>query len=223
MPQNPSGGPQPSGQQPPPTYPYAGPPAGYPYQQPSGYQGPPGPGYDQAHPGGQGFPQRPDLLRQPVGTGPASPEPPPQQVQLSFWLWVASVVVGLVGTVLGLADVETIRAQAEEQATASSGGQLDQAAVDAIITFSIVVGIAIGVLFTVATLVFAVLMRRGRNWARILLAVIAGLSLLSSGISLPNATAVVVVVTVLGLVVTLAAVILMFLRPANEWFAARRR
>lgn len=77
-------------------------------------------------------------------------------------------------------------------------------------------------LFALAILLFAILMRRGQNWARIVLAVIGGLLALFALVSLVGGTVSDVVQALLTLVVVIAALVLMFTELANTWFAAQR-
>ena len=190
--------------------PYSRPPEGQspPFDPPQGY--PP-----------QGYPPQPGQqdAAQPLAA-PAGP--PPRQVQTSFVLWAVIVVLQLVGIALTFAERESLRAAAEEQARAQGGGRLDPQAVDAIVTFGIVFGVVLAVLFAVAILVFAIFMRRGQNWARIVLAVLGGLLVLFALASLIGGTVGAVVQSLLTLVVVIAALVLMFTEPANAWFAARR-
>ena len=213
-PQDPHG--RPPEDQPPPFDPQQGyPQQGYPQQ---GYpqQGYPQQGYPQ-----QGYPPQPG--QQSGAQPPAAPaHPPPRQVETSFMLWAVVVVLQLVGIALTFAERESLRAVAEQQARAQGGGRLDPQAVDAIVTFGIVFGVVLAVLFAVVILVFAIFMRRGQNWARIVLAVLGGLLVLFALVSLAGGTVGAVVQSLLTLVVVIAALVLMFTEPANAWFAARR-
>ncbi len=192
--------------------PYGRAPQGQPPPFDPRQQGYPQQGYPQ-----QGYPQ------QGAAQPPAAPAgPPPRQVETSFVLWAVVVVLQLVGIALTFAERETLRAAAEEQARAQGGGRLDPQAVDAIVTFGIVFGIVLAVLFAGAILVSAIFMRRGQNWARIVLAVVGGLLVLFALVSLAGGTAGAVVQSLLTLVVVIAALVLMFTGPANAWFAARR-
>lgn len=226
-PQDPYGRP-PEGQPPPfdpqqQGYPQPGYPQGYPQEgYPQGYpqQGYPPQGYPQGYPL-QGYPQQPG--QQGPAQPPAAPAgPPPQQVQTSFVLWVVVVVLQLLGTALSFTDIDAAREVAEEQARAQGAGQLDPQTIDTIATVGIVFGIVLTVLFALAILVFAIFMRRGRNWARIVLAVVGGLVVLFNLVALAAGTVNAVVQSLLTLVVVIAAVVLMFTEPANAWFAARR-
>ena len=89
-----------------------------------------------------------------------------------------------------------------------------QAALSGIATGAVIGGLVIGTLFAVAftvlTIVCALKVRRGRDWARIVLAVFAALQVFgvlgSSGIGLVH------------FLVVIAALVLSFLPASNAWF-----
>lgn len=200
--------------------PYGRPPEGQPPQFDPAQQGYPQQGYPPGYPPPD-YPQQPG--QQGAAQPPAAPAgPPPQQVQTSFLLWAVIVLLQLVGIALTFAERETLRAAAEEQARARDGGRIDPQAVDTIVTVGLVFGVVLAVLFAAAILVCAIFMRRGRNWARIVLAVLGGLLALFALVSLVGGTVSAVVQSLLTLVVVIAALVLMFTEPANTWFAARR-
>lgn len=64
-------------------------------------------------------------------------------------------------------------------------------------------------------------MRKGRNWARIVLAVIGGLGVLSGFYSLTTESGGQLALTVVSLIVVIGAIVTMFLPGANPWFRPR--
>ncbi|MHC1562957.1 hypothetical protein ACR9E3_28695 [Actinomycetospora sp. C-140] len=136
-------------------------------------------------------------------------EAPPAPVQRSFVLWIAAVVVGLLGSVIGFVTAPPI----PDLPGATAGA---------------VSGLVVGVVFLVLFVVGAVKMRQGMNWARLTLAIVGGISvlftvlglLLSAGIgfSLP------LVPTIANLVqaaLIVAAIIFSYQATANPYFRAR--
>ena len=95
-----------------------------------------------------------------MGAGPVVPYrarvTPPVPVERSFRLWIAVVVVGLVGSALSLATTT-----AAPTPGAAVGG---------------FVGAIVGVLFIGAVVFCALRLRRGESWARLALTVIGGIS-----------------------------------------------
>ena len=155
-------------------------------------------------------------------TGPVGTRP--KEVDLSFWLWVSSFVLGLVGLLLFVGEFDAIRATAVEEARRQAqldGTVLDEAQLENIIGIGLVAAVVIGLLVSAVQLLLAVFMRRGRNWARIILAVLGGLSVLSGLYSLTTGSGAQTALTVVSLLVVLGAVVTMFLPAAAPWFRSR--
>jgi hypothetical protein len=138
---------------------------------------------------------------------------PPKQVTIAFWLYIAAAVLSLIALIVSLTTVDalksTMRQQLEKQGSDVSNGTID-AAVSAGVTVSVVLGI----LYLAAFVVFAYFMRRGANWARIVLLIITALSLLgvAGGDGLGIAR------VVLGVIAT----VLIFMKPASDYFRATK-
>ena len=134
---------------------------------------------------------------------------PPRQVTTAFWLFVAAAVLSLISLAVSLSSIggtkEAVRKQLAAQGQTITDGQLD-----GILTASIVVAVVVGLIFVAAYVMFAVFMRRGANWARIVLLVLTVLSLtqIAAGFGLG---AVQVVLSVIG-------AILLLLAPSNQYF-----
>ena len=78
---------------------------------------------------------------------------PPKQLRASFWLWLLAVAAGLFETTLVVVD--------------ATAGEVGSAA-------EVAVGVAIRLLAFTGLVYLAAQLRRGRNWARIALAVLYG-------------------------------------------------
>ena len=130
----------------------------------------------------------------------------PKQVNTAFWLYIANAALSLVLLIIALASVGTVTAQVQQ----STGGKLSGAAVGASITVSVIFGI----LYIAAYVLFAVFMRRGANWARIVLLVVTALSL----VGIVSGYGIGAVRVVLGVIAT----ILIFIKPASEYFRSGR-
>jgi hypothetical protein len=121
----------------------------------------------------------------------------PGAVDVAFWLYLAAPVIDLVLSLLSIGSVNASAAAAK----------LPQGAVVA----GIVIGIVVNVLYLVAVVVIDMFFRRGANWARIVLTVLAALSVFG----------------VLGLgaipfVISVVAIILSWLPASNAWFRSVR-
>ncbi len=205
-PENRPGPPPPQGWQAPP------PQQGW-YAPPQGWQPPPG----QQWPG--------------YGAPPPPPPPPPPgsaerpvTVRAGIGAFVATVVLGLVGTAVGFANFDRIREQAVDRAGAGLSGDERETAreiADLVVQFSLVAGL----LFTAVYLLVVWFAWQGRNWARVVLWVLGGLAVLSglagmggggTGVGYLDG------LNTFSLLFTLAGVVLLALAPSNEWYRYKR-
>lgn len=208
---------------------------GYPqpgYQQP-GYSQPgyPPPGYGQQGYAAPGYPQAgygmPGYPGGPMGGYRPDPGPPPARptpVVAAFWLWLAAAVAAVVSGVLVF--TSDIWAQAVASAGGASG--LNGVSVPTLVSFVKTVAVVTMVIFVALYVFFAIKMLLGRNWARVVLTVVAALSILGSITQQAE-------VTVDGTVysagsgqavrwvqaaLAVLALVLMYLPAANAYFAA---
>lgn len=169
----------------------------------------------------QGLPTAPPPPAYPAaGTGvPAAPVAvgePPRTVNIAFWLYVVGAVLSVVSGIITIATIGSTRDAALEQIRNSpnANGQNAQALVDGIITAATIWAIVTLIFWAVVFVLFAYFMRRGANWARIVLTVLTALSLLNvlAGYG----------VGFLQFAATVVALVLIWLRPSSEYFAAVR-
>ncbi|QRP49319.1 hypothetical protein [Amycolatopsis sp. FDAARGOS 1241] len=122
-----------------------------------------------------------DLPRFPDGAGQPQPpysEPPrpevPATVTGAFWAFIVSTVIGIVGALLLFGQKDELIDAARRANSGLSEEQLTQAA-------NIALGVAVVIAIIIALLyvLFAVKLRGGRNWARIVLTVLTVLQVLS--------------------------------------------
>jgi hypothetical protein len=126
----------------------------------------------------------------------------PATVTASFYIWLVTIALGLLGAVLLL----VLSGSAEMSAVAQANPEAATAA--------IIIAAVISILVAVVQLIFVFQMNAGKNWARIVLLVLAALqvvSVLTGGGSASWATW-------LGLAVTVVATVLMFLPASNPYF-----
>jgi hypothetical protein len=138
----------------------------------------------------------------------------PSDVDLAFWLWIASTLVGLISFFIALPTMGE-----QIQRAAQQGGQQlppDMMAFTQVFQIvSLVVGLALAVLF-------AVKMRAGRNWARIVITVFAAVRVLSALLSLPLVGGVEMILSIVVALLSVAVVVLMFRPDAKAYFASQR-
>lgn len=186
------------------------------------------PGYGQDRPRyGERVPQPQDGYWMPPADGYGQGRAPfsgvqakpsaPKEILISFWLLIAAAVVFAIYMLMNLLVLNSDKArsmvESEMKKSAAGGSTLSGAQMDMV--FSIVVAvIVIGAVIGIAVyLLVAFMAKNGRNWARVLGTVFAALSLLflASGF-------VGVIMVLLGV----AAVVLMYLKPSAAYFRASK-
>ncbi|WP_369135137.1 hypothetical protein [Modestobacter sp. I12A-02662] len=200
--QSPSGQPQYGQPQPGQQPPYGGPPYGGPQYG--------GPQHDQPGYGQQGFGAYPNAPAGWQGGGaPAAPTERPSTVKLGIGAFLLSTVLGLLGSLLTFSDLNRVAAQLGRD----SG--LSESEASAVVT----TGVVISLLFVAAYLLVIWFAWQGRNWARIVLWVLGGLSL-ASAFAAPGAET--GILGFLQLLLVLVGVVALALKPSNHWYAAER-
>lgn len=142
--------------------------------------------------------------------------PRPNSVEISFWLWITYLTIGAINTVVGFVQRDRNRAEAIN-AVIDQYPAMDRSMIDSVATIVVVGVVVLGLLFVVAGVSFALLMRARRNWARVVLTVVGSLSVLF--LIGPVVTPLQALFQLLLLV---GAIVMMFQRPANDWFRPRR-
>lgn len=161
---------------------------------------------------GSGLPPAPAI--QPEPATPAGPAPTTvvRAVQLMF----VSAALGALYTILFVANRDALRAQILE---ADPNAQNVDTAVNGAVAFSIITG----VVFTALWIWLALMVRQGKNWARITTWVLAGLGLLFALFDLINMlNALTATLSIIAGLVDLAIIVLLAMRPSNEYFKPRR-
>lgn len=212
-----------------PGYPPAPPPGQYPQDQP-----PPGGGYAGGPSGGGQFPPAPDYgsaqqygnapaygnapqYGDPYGA-PAAPVAAPPEVVRVVQLMFLRVALGILNTLLAFASADSIKDSIRDNDPNLSPDQVDSA-------FAVAVGVTVffGLVFAVLYVLLAIQVRKGKNWARIVTWVLAGLGVLGGLLGLlGNSTGLEKGLGVIILLVDAAIIVLLAMKPANEYFAARK-
>ncbi|MGZ4567819.1 MAG: hypothetical protein ACXVX3_15750 [Blastococcus sp.] len=189
-------------------------------------QGGPPPGWNAPPPGWNAPPQ------QPYGYAPAPPPrygPPPTPlerpitVRAGLGAFLGSLVLSVISTVVTFLNWDTISAQLLARLRTDLGPNGDAALSGA------QAGARIGVVFALVLAavygVFVWFAWRGQNWARVVLWVLGGLGLFGGVIGLAMGGSPLPFLTGLSFFQTLlllAAIVLLALKPSNEWFRYRR-
>lgn len=135
----------------------------------------------------------------------------PRSVVIAFWLYLLTVLAHVVGLV-----ISAVRLPAAEQAAkarlAQSGTATHGVDVNGLLGASLVLALVIGVLYIAAFVVFDLFMRRGANWARIVLLIVTILGI--TGVAGDYG------VGAVGVIASIVAAVLTFMPTANAWFRA---
>jgi hypothetical protein len=196
-----------------------GQPQGY-GQQPQGYgQQPQGYGQQpQAYGQGGGYPAAPNAgFGGPVGSAP----PRPKTVVNGIYAFVASTVVGLIGSIVTFANLDTILDNAYRDAG------LDPNAIDAsssgIGTGAATGGAVFGLIIVAAYLAVMWFAWQGKNWARITLFVLGGLGLLFGLIGIGgNGIALLTILNIVQLLLIAAGIFFLAQKPSGQWYEAMK-
>jgi hypothetical protein len=133
----------------------------------------------------------------------------PPQVNIGFWLYIAAAALSLVTLIVSVATIGAAKTEIRNQ-LAARNEHVSAASLNSLIGLSVGAAVVGGILFLAAYVLFAFFMRRGANWARIVLLIVTVLSIFS----VTSEYGLGAVRLVLGAIAT----VLIFLRPANEYF-----
>lgn len=165
------------------------------------------------------IPARPDhTVAPPPLRGPSLN--PPRPVTVSFWLWVASFVVGLLAIAYSLSRFDELHQRLADTVRAQEpgiGGELLNRAVD----ITLYIGLGGPTAVILLQLLLAVLMRARRNWARVLLAVLAVVGIAGAVFSLVTVAEQARVAVLVQALLIVVATVLMSLPAASTWFRQR--
>jgi hypothetical protein len=206
---------QPGYGQPQPPYgqpPYGQPPYGQPPGQPPYGQHPPYPGYGPAP-------------SAPTGFGAPRPLDRPLTVRAGIGAFVASILLSLAAAVVTLLNWDELEAATRAQAEVDLGelspeeAQFTAGILDSVGPIALIVGL----IFTALFALFVWFAWKGHNWARIVLWVLAGLGLLFAPLTLAAGGPLPILTALAGFeaVADLVAVVLLALKPSNEWYRYR--
>ena len=148
-----------------------------------------------------------------VSAGAPSPMRP-RSVSVAFWLYLLAGALEIVVVIIGIAASLGARQRVHAELIktgAATGRHID---VSTVIGIGIGVSVVFGVIALAAFLVFAILMRRGYGWARIVLLIITVLALI--GVTGADG------IGALKAIVAIAATVLVFLPASSAWFGATK-
>jgi hypothetical protein len=188
---------------------------GDPNQQPYA-GGPSGGGYGNA----PSYGSAPAYANQGFGTPPGGRADltAPQEVIRATWLMIASVVIGVLGAIITFTSGDAIKESIRQGNTTLTASEIDSA-------YNVIVGTAVvfGLIFAVLYVLLAWQVRKGKNWARIVTWVLAGLGVLGGLLGLVgNGTGLEKGLDVIQLLIAIGIIVLLTRKPANEYFTAMK-
>ena len=188
--------------------------------QPGG-QYPPPQGWD-APPNPPQYPGYAPAPAAPTGYGPGSGVPAamdrPTSVRAGIGAFVASLLVGLISSAVTLADLDSF----VDRAMAASAGNPD--VTEDLLRSTLTIGIVVGLVFVALQVLFLWFAWKGHNWARIVLWVLGGLNVTFGLVGVAAGTGQTGFTTsmgVFGLIFTAAGIVLLAMKPSNEWYRFR--
>jgi len=166
---------------------------------------------------GDGIPDYPPMPGEPPG-GPVVPLAPPAPVLSAVRLMFIRAATGVLGTLVLLATKNTLK-----EAILRANPNADAAKLDSLVNSALTFGIVFALIFIVLYVLLAMQVRNGRNWARIVTWVLAGLGVLSALASLAQAQpALSRILSLIGGAIDVAIIVLLAQRPSGQYFQAHR-
>lgn len=148
---------------------------------------------------------------------PAVQGPPPSTVVNAFRLILVQVGLSVVNIVVALLTTGAIRDQVR-----ASSPSLDQSMVDAAVGVAIAMAVVFGLIGIGVWILLAFKVRAGKNWARIVTFVFAGLGLLGGLASFAQPGSVVShLLAVVALAIDITLIVLLTRGPSAEYFSRR--
>ncbi len=157
----------------------------------------------------------------PTGWGAPTPVERPLTVRAGIGAFVASIVLSLVGSLVTFLNWQTLLDWTLDQSDGELGTGADAEAAANVALQAVAV---VGLIFVALYALFVWFAWTGRNWARIVLWVLAGLGVVSGlsslgvgGSPIPFLTA----LSVFQLILTIAGIVLLALKPSSDWYRYR--
>ena len=189
-----------------------------PYGQPYGQQPQSPYGYQAAQPSGYAYPG-------PGAPVPGAKGPAPREVMTGFWLILTAGVLSLISSVIStfaIAEDPLATLSPAERQTLEDAGVTDEVLHSSVIAAGIIASVFVLLIY----ILVALLIRRGKNWARITATVFAALSAVGLLLSLVTGLAFSSPLNLLSLLGSLAGIVgvVMLYRPsAQPYFRTQPR
>lgn len=154
------------------------------------------------------------------GSAPSAPASAPATIKNAVYLMYAGAALGIIGALLSFTLQDQMRAAVEES-LAGSGTEVSESLIQTSIQIGLIVGVVFGLIGAGLWIMNAIFVSKGRNWARIVGTVLGGIYLVSFLYGLTQANPVLtMIVNVLTALVAVGVIVLLWLKPSSEFFAA---
>ncbi len=174
------------------------------------------PASSTASSGQGGYPAAPQ-----AGFGaPGAAPPRPATVTNGIYAFIAATVVGLISSIITFASFDTILDNAYRDAGIDPNSV--DASVSGIGTGAATAGAIFGLVFFAAYCAVIWFAYRGKNWARIVLFVLGGLSLLSVFNIAGTGVALITITTILQLLLIAVGIFFLAQKASSQWYAAMK-
>jgi hypothetical protein len=195
------------------------------HQMTSGQGGPPQ-NWDAPppqQPYGEPYPGYAPAPSAPVGYGAGYGAPPamerPTTVRAGIGALIANLVLGVIGSVVAFTDLDSMIDQAMARAAAEN-----PEATEDLVRTGFLLGAVLGLVLIALNVLFLWFAWHGRNWARIVLWVLGGLSVVGALYGFGAGTGqsgFLASLSVFQLLLLVAGLVLLALKPSNEWYRYR--
>jgi hypothetical protein len=185
------------------------------------------PGDQQPYAGGPGgYGNAPSYSNAPAYANEGFGTPPggradltaPQEVIRATQLMFLRVAIGLISAIITFASGDAIKTSIRDRDPSLTADQVNSA-----YAVGVAVAIVFGVIFAALYILLAIQVRKGKNWARIVTWVLAGLGVLSGLLGLfGTGTGLEKAIAVLLLLIDAAIIVFLTRKPANEYFSAMK-
>jgi hypothetical protein len=159
-------------------------------------------------------PQQYGAMPPPPQNAPMQQGPPPPPVVTAVRLMFVNAGLSVIGLIILLTTKGSLRTAVRDRNKSVSDKRIDE-----LVNTAVTVGIVIGVILLVLYVLLALQVRKGKNWARIVTWVFAGLGLLSGVASLAQpGSALTKVFSAIGALIDLGIIVLLAQSASRPYF-----
>ena len=156
----------------------------------------------------------------PSGFGGPKPMERPFAVRAGIGAFIAALILSVIGSIVVFTSFDSL-----VDATLDAPG-FDPSLGEDFVRSTLIAGAVIGLLFVALEVMFLWFAWNGRNWARIVLWVLGGLSVVSTLASFgmgsaPGQSGFLTALNVFSLLLIIAGIVLLAMKPAHEWYRYR--